>query len=78
MKGEKDTLAKALHGFFIDYLPKQRALSPHTLQSYRDSLKLLLHFVAENKQIDPCQMDVVDLSVEEVIAFLQHYSAQEN
>ena len=39
-------LASALNGFFTDYLPPQRALSPHTLHSYRDSLKLLLQFVA--------------------------------
>jgi Phage integrase, N-terminal SAM-like domain len=30
-----------LRGFFVDYLPRQRALSPHTLSSYRDSIKLL-------------------------------------
>ena len=43
MKSPKSsTLALALHGFFVDYLPRLRALSPHTLQSYRDSLKLLL------------------------------------
>jgi site-specific recombinase XerC len=38
------TLAATLHGFFTDYLPRQRALSPHTLHSYRDSLKLLLAY----------------------------------
>ena len=32
------TLASMLHSFFIEYLPRQRALSPHTLRSYRDSL----------------------------------------
>jgi site-specific recombinase XerC len=45
-------LADALHGFFTDYLPRQRALSPHTLYSYRDSLKLWLQFVA-GKKSDP-------------------------
>ena len=50
MKASKSsTLALALHGFFTDYLPRQRALSPHTLQSYRDSLKLLLKFAAGKK-----------------------------
>ena len=43
MKPRKtSTLAATLHGFFTDYLPRQRALSLHTLHSYRDSLKLLL------------------------------------
>jgi integrase/recombinase XerD len=46
---QSSTLALALHGFFVDYLPQQRALSPHTLQSYRDSLKLLLRFTAKER-----------------------------
>jgi integrase/recombinase XerD len=64
------TLALALHGFFTDYLPRQRALSPHTLESYRDSLKLLLQFVA-GKRGDPSQLTVAWLSAERVTAFLQ-------
>jgi site-specific recombinase XerD len=64
------TLALALHGFFTDYLPRQRALSPHTLGSYRDSLKLLVQFVA-GKKGDPSQLTVAHLNVERVTAFLQ-------
>jgi len=64
------TLALALQGFFTDYLPRQRALSPHTLQSYRDSLKLLLQFSA-GKTGDPSQLTVEHLSVERITAFLQ-------
>ena len=64
------TLAVALKGFFLDYVPHQRALSPHTLQSYRDSLKLLLQFSAGEKG-DPSQLVVEQLSVEKVTAFLQ-------
>jgi integrase/recombinase XerD len=64
------TLALALNGFFLDYLPRQRALSPHTLQSYRDSLKLLLQFTA-GKKFDPSQLTVEHLKVDNVTAFLQ-------
>lgn len=28
-----NTLARALHAFFADYLPQVRGLSPHTLHS---------------------------------------------
>lgn len=63
-------LAVKLHGFFIDYLPRQRALSPHTLLSYRDSLKLLLKFAA-GKKGDPSRLVVEELTVETVTAFLQ-------
>lgn len=64
------TLALVLKGFFMDYLPRQRALSPLTLQSYRDSLKLLLQFSAGEKG-DSSQLAVEQLSVEKVAAFLQ-------
>jgi len=65
------SLAKLLSGFFSDYLPKQRAMSPHTLHSYRDSLKLLLQFVAGEKG-DPCRLEIEELTVEQVTAFLHH------
>jgi site-specific recombinase XerD len=64
------TLALALKGFFVDYLPYQRALSPHTIQSYRDSLKLLLQFAAGRKG-DPSRLSVEQLGVDKVTAFLQ-------
>ena len=62
-------LACALQSFFIDYLPRQRALSPHTLHSYRDSLKLFLQFIA-GKKADPTQLTVEQLTVEQLTAFL--------
>jgi integrase/recombinase XerD len=70
MNMNSSALAHALHGFFTDYLPQQRALSPHTLQSYRDSLKLLLQFTA-GKSGDPSQLTVEKLNVERVTGFLQ-------
>lgn len=64
-------LATALHGFLTDYLPRQRAMSPHTLHSYRDSLKLFLQFVA-GKKADPSQLALEQLTNERVLAFLKH------
>jgi site-specific recombinase XerD len=64
-------LAITLRGFFTDYLPQQRAMSPHTVLSYRDSLKLMLQFVAGEKA-DPSQLSIERLTVEQVTAFLQH------
>jgi integrase/recombinase XerD len=65
------TLASMLHSFFVDYLPRQRALSPHTLCSYRDSIKLLLQFFAERNG-GITKLTVEDLTVAHVTAFLQH------
>ena len=43
-------LARALRAFFADHLPRVRGTSPHTVRSYRDSLVLLLRFVATQTQ----------------------------
>ena len=65
------TLACILHGFFVDYIPRQRALSPHTLYSYRDSIKLLLQFFA-GKNGDATKVTIEDFTAARVTAFLQH------
>jgi len=71
MNAPASVLARALEGFFIDYLPRQRAMSPNTLQNYRDSLKLFLLFVAGKKR-DPSTLTVKQLTPERILAFLQH------
>ncbi|RPJ22285.1 MAG: integrase [Chloroflexi bacterium] len=68
-------LARTLHGFLMDYLPQQRAMSLHTLHSYRDSLKLFLQFVAGQKQ-DPNTLAIEQLTVEKTTTFL-HYLEQD-
>ncbi len=68
---QPSTLGRALRGFFTDYLPNQRAMSPHTLQSYRDSIKLLLQFVA-GKREDPSGLTPEMITVERITAFLHH------
>jgi integrase/recombinase XerD len=72
---DQSSLAAALRAFLTDYLPRQRALSPHTLHSYRDSLKLLLQFVAGRKA-DPGQLTMEALTYEQVMAFLLHLETQ--
>ena len=67
----RSSLASALRVFLTDYLPQQRALSSHTLHSYRDSLKLLVQFVA-GKKADPSQLAMEQLTYERVMAFLLH------
>ena len=67
-----NTLARARRLFFTEHLPQLRGLSPHTLHSYRDSLSLLLRFVAAQRGCPTATLDVADLAAEGVIAFLQH------
>ena len=63
-----NTLARSLRQFFSDYLPAIRGLSPHTIQSYRDTVVLLLRFVAQAKQLDPVRLELTDLLPEDVLA----------
>lgn len=66
------TLGMALKDFFSNYLPKLRGMSPHTLLSYRDSLKLLLIFVAQQKNIAVPELSIETLGVAEITSFLDH------
>jgi site-specific recombinase XerD len=61
-----------MRDFLSSYLPQLRGLSPHTVLSYRDSLKLLLLFVAGQKSISVSGLAVEDIGVPEVFAFLDH------
>lgn len=70
-----NTLARTLRAFFADQLPGLRGLSPHTIRSYRDSLVLLLRFVATRRDRAVANLDVDDLDVETVVAFLAHLEA---
>jgi integrase/recombinase XerD len=66
-----NALARALHGFFCQHLSEVRGLSPHTLHSYRDSLTLLLRFVAVQCARAVAHLDVPDLTPQVIIAFLR-------
>jgi hypothetical protein len=51
-------LARTVHGFFGPYLLEQRGLSRHTVLSYRDTLALLLRFIAQTRRPDPAALEV--------------------
>ncbi len=65
-----DVLGIALRRFLGEYLPRQRAFSHHTILSYRDSFKSLLRFVAGKRPVS--QLKIADLSVANILAFLNH------
>jgi integrase/recombinase XerD len=71
-----NALASALRAFFGDHLPTIRGLSPHTIRSYRDSVALLLRFLASTTQRPVAMLDVPDLTVAHIVAFLQHLEQQ--
>jgi site-specific recombinase XerD len=67
----KLTFAEVIQRFFGDFLPKQRNVSPHTIDSYRHTFRLLLPFMAERagKPID--RLDFDDFNAEKLLAFLE-------
>ena len=65
-------LARALRAFFAEHLPRVRGTSPHTIQSYRDSLVLLLRFVTTRTHRSVIQLDLDDLGPQPILAFLQY------
>src|ERR1035438_3078263 len=57
------SFATLLERFFIERLMRQRQVSPHTVSSYRDTFRLLLHFADRRLHKPPS-----DLALEHIDA----------
>ena len=69
-------LAPTLQAFFTERLARQKNASPHTVASYRDTLRLLLGFVAKQTGTPPARMQIEDLDAPLIGAFLDHLEDQ--
>jgi site-specific recombinase XerD len=67
-----NALARIMREFFVTHLPRLRGLSRHTVLSYRDSLALLLRFVAHHNGQPVVALDFDHLGPSEIIAFLEY------
>jgi len=65
-------LAPTLQAFFSERLMRQRAVSPATIATYRDTFRLLLNFAADRVRKRPSDLDLGDLDAPLVAAFLDH------
>jgi site-specific recombinase XerD len=65
-------LAPTLETFFTERLMTQRQASPHTIAGYRDTMRLLLAFTSERTGKPPSKLDIADLDVRVISAFLHH------
>lgn len=72
----KTHLAPWLHSFFHEWLAEQRNCSRHTVLSYRDTWRMFLRFVAGRRHCSVSTLKLIDLTAEEVIAFLKHLESQ--
>lgn len=66
------TVGAFVHEFFLDYLGPQKGLRQSSIRSYRDTLRLFLPFVANDTRRPISRLQLEDLSLERVLAFLRH------
>ena len=64
-------LAPVLQGFFTDRLTARR-VSPHTVAAYRDTYRLLLHYLRDTDGLAPARLQLDDLDAHRIGAFLDH------
>jgi len=65
-------LGALIRDYFTDHLPRLRGASPHTIHSYRDSIVLLLRFLAAQDGKAVTQLDLVDIAPPGILAFLSY------
>jgi site-specific recombinase XerD len=72
------TLPELLQRFFIDRLMRQRQVSSHTIASYRDTFRLLLHYAQQHLGKAPSVLTLPDLDTPFLGAFLDHLEQGRN
>ena len=66
------SFASLIQRFFVDYLGKQRAVSPRTIAAYRDTFRLLLGFAEASIGKAPEAFAMADLNAKLILGFLDH------
>ena len=70
------TFASLVQEFFTDYLVQQRALSPCTVASYRDTFVQMLEFANDKRSLPAHAMTMAQLSGRFLADFLDHLEVQ--
>ena len=65
-------LGHLVQSFFNDYLPVQKGLRLGSIRSYRDTVSLLLRFLAKHKHRPVAKLALEDLTLDSVLGFLAH------
>ena len=74
-KPASPSFASLVQEFFTDYMVQQRALSPRTVASYRDTFVLLLRFAEKQLGKPPVSVGLTDINAKFLAAFLDHLEA---
>jgi integrase/recombinase XerD len=67
-----EPLGPLLHSFFVDHLITVKGLRPSSVRSYRDTIRLFLHFAAADKRCKMTRLALGDLTYERVVGCLKH------
>ena len=71
-----DRLLALVQSFFHDHLRRACGVSPHTVRAYRDTLRLLFTFLAETKGCPVADLQLGDVNVDGIAAFLAQLESQ--
>ena len=69
-------LGPLVHAFFIDHLITIKGLRPASVRSYRDTVRLLLVFVAADKRTKISRLALANLTFARVLGFLRYLEAE--
>ena len=72
MSDTNPSVGAILHSFFVDHLIVVKGLRPASVRSYRDTIRLLLAFIAADKGCRITRLTLGDLSFERIVGFLRH------
>jgi integrase/recombinase XerD len=70
------TPGPVVFAFFERHLKAEKGLSPASVRSYRDALRLFLNFVAAQSHRPITRLTIADLTAERVRQFLGHLEAE--
>src|SRR5437879_6478644 len=76
MSESRTPIAPFIRRFLLEHLVQERNLSHNTQSGYRDTLLLLLPFVAKVAKVSLDQLGVEDFTTERIRAFLKHLQAE--
>ncbi len=70
------SLGQIVYSFIEDHLKTQKGLSPLSVKSYRDTLRLFLIFTARNAGCRIARLSLEHITFERVAGFLRHLEGE--